>query len=164
MGQNKGFFPIFLDVRRKNAVFIGGGRIASRRVGVMSEFDAQISVVSPRISPELEALVQSGRIRWLAQEFAESVLDQADMVLICTDDVALNHEIWLQCRQRHILANNCSNHEECDFYFPGVVSRDETVIAVNAGGKAHKKAAALRKRLAELLEKDVWNESDPENG
>ena len=158
MKQDRGFFPLFLDVRRKNILFVGGGRIAERRIGVMSKFQCQIQVVSPEVTEEIQKLAEAGIVVWRKQPFEESCLDCADIVLICTDHPDLNHEIWGKCRERRILANNCSNHEECDFYFPGIVVKDEITVGVNAGGKAHKKAASLRKAIGALLEESVNEE------
>lgn len=146
-----GFFPIFWDIRNKNIIFIGGGKIASRRLSVMADFECSLTVIAPQITDSIRSLVQSGRVAWRQERF-EVLPAHADMVLICTDNQQLNHEIWLLCKQKGILVNNCSNHEECDFHFPGIVRRDELTVAVNAGGKAHKKAAGLRKDIAALLE------------
>lgn len=152
--EKRGFFPLFLDVREKNVVFFGGGKIAQRRVEAMSHFACQITVIAPEVTDSIRALADAGEIRCLPEKYEASMLENADMVLICTDDGALNHEIYTACRERGILANNCSNREECDFYFPGIAMKEETVVAVNAGGNAHKKAADLRRQIQQLLDEE----------
>lgn len=154
--MKSGFFPIFWDIRSKNIIMIGGGRITSRRLAAMADFDCRLTVIAPEISDTIQALVSSGRVAWQRGRF-EALPADADMVLICTNDEQLNHEIWLLCKQNNILVNNCSNHEECDFHFPGIVRREELTVAVNAGGSAHRKAAALRRDIAALLEKGEYD-------
>lgn len=151
------FFPMFRDIRNYHVIFIGGGRIAARRLSVMAEYDCRLTVIAPEITDTIRALVDEGRVAWQEGRF-DTLPDDADMVLICTNDEQLNHEIWLLCKENGILVNNCSNHEECDFYFPGIVRREALTVAVNAGGSAHKKAAALRKDIAALLEKGEYDE------
>lgn len=152
--EKRGFFPIFLDVREKNVVFFGGGRIAQRRIAAMCDYACRITVVAPAATETIRALAAEGQLRYIPDHYEEALLDGADLVLICTNDDAVNHEIFLACKRRGILVNNCSNREECDFYFPGIAAKDETVVAVNAGGQAHQKAADLRRQLQQLLDED----------
>lgn len=158
MNNKRGFFPIFIDIRDKHILFVGGGSIAERRIMALLEFSDDIELVAPEVTGGLRELADTGEICWRKQEYSEEFLEKADIVFICTDNYDLNHEIWSICKSRSILVNNCSNHSECDFYFPGVVTQDEIVVAVNAGGKAHKKAAKLRKAIADLIEEDKFDE------
>lgn len=149
--SKSGFFPIFLDVRDLKVIFFGGGNIASRRVGVLSSFDTNITVIAPNISDKLKALAETGEIRYIEDSFAEKYLEEADMVFACTNDGDLNHRIVTLCRDKGIMVNNCSNHDECDFYFPGVVQKDNVVVGVNAGGNAHSQARQIREKIEDFL-------------
>ena len=73
-------------------------------------------------------------------------------MLACTDDPQLNSEIFGVCRCLGILVNVCSDRRKCDFYFPGVVSRDHVVVGVTAGGEDHGKARRIREKIEKLLE------------
>ena len=45
------YYPVFLDVRGKRCVVVGGGEVALRKVRVLLERGADIKVVSPSICP-----------------------------------------------------------------------------------------------------------------
>ena len=50
--------------------------------------------------------------------------------------------------------NVCSDRRKCDFYFPGIVARDNVVIGVTAGGTDHRKAREVREKIERLLEEE----------
>lgn len=155
--NKKGFFPIFLDIRKRKMIFIGGGKIALRRIKTLLEFDTSIEVISPKLEDELLNLSDKGRIcavneTW--QAFDKSGISKDSIVFACTDDEAVNHDIFLYAKANEIPVNNCSNHDECDFYFPGIVNKDNVTIAVNAGGSAHKRARGIREKIEKLLESE----------
>ena len=147
-----GFFPIFLDIRNANIVFFGGGFIANRRVNVMSCFDTNLIVVAPEITENLQEMKEANEITHISDSFDEKYLVNANIVIACTDDNDLNHRIYECCRERGIMVNNCSNHDECDFYFPGVGQKDNVVVGINAGGHAHRQAKEIREKIEEILD------------
>ena len=57
-----------------------------------------------------------------------------------------------RARTAGALANNCSRKEDCDFYFPSIVRKDQTVIGINGGGQDHGKVRELRCRLERFLD------------
>ncbi len=50
-----GYIPIFLDVTGRECVVVGGGEVAARKAEALLEAGARVTVVSPRLSPPLEA-------------------------------------------------------------------------------------------------------------
>ena len=103
------FFPMFVDLSRRRALVVGGGRIAARRVNTLAQFCPDITVVAPAIHPGIAALVDGERVKALERAFAMDDLNGADLVLACTDDPALNADIARACRDRCILVNNASD-------------------------------------------------------
>ncbi len=146
------YFPIFFDLSGKKILFVGGGRIATRRILAMLSFDCEITVVAPAISEKLEQVIKAGEpIAWINRAFFDEDLKGCDIVCGCTDREALNHNIYQSCKDMGILVNNCSNKEECDFYFPAIVKNEDTVVAVNCGGRDHKKTKEVKEKIQKLL-------------
>ena len=145
------YFPLFVDLSGKDILFVGGGSIAARRIGVLQPFAEEITVVAPEADGSIIELTESGFVNWIMREFDEGDLEGRDIVFAATDDKELNAEIAAKCRERGILVNVSSDKELCDFYFPGIVRQGETVIGVNASGKDHKKARRVRERIEEIL-------------
>ena len=47
------FYPIYLDVKGKRCVIVGGGKVAYRKVCSLKDAGADVIVVSPDICPEM---------------------------------------------------------------------------------------------------------------
>ena len=146
------YFPMFVDMSEKNVLFIGGGRIALRRIISMYEFAGSITVVSPESEPEITKLANAGYITYLRKRFDETDLDGKDIVMINTGHQGTDIRIAGMCRRRHLTVNVASDMTLCDFYFPGIIKKDSIVIGVTASGEDHRKAAEITGKIKELLE------------
>lgn len=152
MKNETGYFPLFMDISDKKIVVIGGGNIAARRVKVLSQFCRNLTVVAPRIHPDLLTLEEKGQIRVIRREYEREDIYDAWMVLAATDQHKLNEEIYSVAKCLGALVNVASNREKCDFHFPGIVKKNHFVVGINASGMDHKGAARLKKRIEEAVE------------
>lgn len=152
--RSSSYFPVFIDLSERKIVVAGGGRIALRRIRTLLQFTEMVTLVSPEALPELEALAEEGRIVWIREAYRRELILDADMVLACTDNPAVNDEIYGVCRCLGIPVNVCSDRRKCDFYFPGVVKKENVVVGVTAGGTDHRKAREIRERIRELLDRE----------
>jgi len=147
-------FPMFFDISDKHAVFIGGGTIALRRIRTLIPFVEDITVYAPAFTPELERFAADGIVTLVERPYAVDELEGADLVFACTNDNELNDQICVDCKERHILVNVCSDRFKCDFHFPGVVVHENMVVGVSAGGKDHRRVKQLRARIERLMEEE----------
>ena len=147
----KKYFPLYLDLSDKDILFVGGGTIAARRIGVLQPFAERITVVAPEADGSILELTQSGEVSLIMREFEEEDLEDRDIVFAATDDKELNARIAAMCRAKGIPVNASSDKELCDFYFPGIVRQGNTIISVNASGEDHRKARKVRERIQEIL-------------
>ncbi|HIU76275.1 MAG TPA: bifunctional precorrin-2 dehydrogenase/sirohydrochlorin ferrochelatase [Candidatus Pelethocola excrementipullorum] len=151
MKNKLGYFPLFLDIRSKRILVVGAGNIALRRIKTLLQFAEEVEVASRDICPEIETLVKLQKIKVVGGAYEERMLDGIFLVLACTDDRELNSGICTAARARGILANNCSNQKECDFFFPSVVKQEELVIGINDCSANHKKVKETRRQIEQIL-------------
>ena len=145
------YFPLFVDISEKEILFVGGGKIAARRINALAPFTQRITIVAPEADGSILGLTEEGEVSWIMREFEDEDLEEKDLVFAATDDAELNEQIALMCRQKGILVNVSSDKELCDFYFPGIVRQGDTVIGITASGKDHAKAKRIRERIQEIL-------------
>ncbi|MDO4490985.1 MAG: bifunctional precorrin-2 dehydrogenase/sirohydrochlorin ferrochelatase [Lachnospiraceae bacterium] len=151
MKQNKKYFPVFIDISEKKIVVVGAGKIGSRRIRTLLDFNDHITVIAPEAQPEILELAQEGRINWIRQNYERELILDADMVLACTDDPELNSGIYSVCKCLGIQINVCSDKNKCDFYFPGVVHDENVVIGITASGADHHQAKEVREKIEKIL-------------
>jgi len=145
------FLPIFVNVRQKACVVVGGGAIALRKVNLLLRAGADVLVVSPELCPGLTQLYSNSAIRWLAQPFATECLESAMLVIAATDDEAVNRHVSTVAQARHIPVNVVDAPELCTFVLPSIIDRSPVVVAVSSGGAAPVLTRLLRARLETLI-------------
>jgi len=130
---------------------IGGGQVALRKVENLLEYEAEITVVSPRAENGIEMLAQQGVIIWHKRNFAENDLLNVFLVFIATDDNSVNQYIGQLCSREGILVNAVDDPPNCDFYVPSVIRRGSLVVAVSTEGKSPLYAQKLRRELEDTI-------------
>lgn len=150
--KTKNFFPMFIDLEDKKVVVVGGGRVATRRVRTLTQFTSNIYVIAPRITDEIDNMAIKGMIHLERRSVMRQDFSMAFMVIAATDDGRLNDEIYRVCKEQGIYVNVATDKSKCDFYFPGVMKRDEVVIGINASGVNHAGAKKVRMELEEFFE------------
>ena len=99
------YFPVFIDLSKKQVLVVGAGKIASRRVRTLSSFTGNITVVAPQISQEIRELAVQYPMTLDERSFLPEDLEQKDMVLAATDDDTLNRRIASLCKEKRIPGN-----------------------------------------------------------
>ncbi len=54
------FLPIFMDVRDRVCLIVGGGEVAARKVQMLLRAGAKVEVVAPELGSTMEDLQQQG--------------------------------------------------------------------------------------------------------
>ena len=141
------FFPIFLDLRARDCLVVGGGPVAARKAAMLLEAGAQVTLVAPGLSPALERRVAAGELHHEARAFADADLEGKVLVIAGTDDDGVNRHIAELARARNIPVNVVDQPELGSFIVPSVINRDPIQVAVSTGGASPVLARLLRARL-----------------
>jgi precorrin-2 dehydrogenase/sirohydrochlorin ferrochelatase len=141
------YLPIFLDVTGRECVVVGGGEVAARKVESLLEAGASVTVVSPRLSSKLEALVARGTVRHVARGYQHGDLRGSTLVYAATDDPKLHRELAAEARALGIPVNVADVPELCSFIAPAVVKRGALQIAISTSGASPAFASRIRRAL-----------------
>lgn len=151
-------FPLFIDLTEKKVVVYGAGVIASRRVETLLAFTSSLAVFAPEASERVQRAAEEGYLVWKREAYQEGTIPaDAFMVLAATNDAWVNTQIWKECREKHILVNVCSDRDLCDFQFPGIASKGDLVIGINAGGQDHRLAKTWTDKIKKEVTEDGFN-------
>jgi len=141
------YIPIFLDVTGRDCVVVGGGEVAARKVESLLEAGARVTVVSPRLSPPLEAIAARGLVTHIDRDYARGDLRGSVLVYAATDDPKLHRELVAEAHALGIPINVADVPELCTFISPAVVKRGDLQIAISTSGASPAFAARLRRAL-----------------
>ena len=141
------YYPIYLDVKDRKCLVVGGGAVGTRKVETLLECGAKVTVVSIDASEKLKKLSNSGLIRLKERAFQTDDLESVFLVVVATDDEDLNIKVHTAAERRRVLCNIADRPEACNFILPSIVSRGDLTIAISTSGKSPAFAKKLRKQL-----------------
>ena len=141
------YYPIYLRLENKRCLVVGGGEVAQRKVLTLLEYGAQVSVLSPCLSPKLRELAARGTIEWLERSYRAGDAEGFFLLIGATDDRRLHERLAAEAQKYGLLVNIVDVPELCNFIVPAVVRRGDLSIAVSTGGKSPALAKKIRRRL-----------------
>ncbi len=144
-------FPLFVDLKNKKCVVVGGGRVATRKTETLLQFCDNIVVVSPDISDKLAMLIQKGSITYIESTFYPEALENAFIAIAATSDKRVNESIHKLAVEKNCLVNVADAPDKCTFIFPSVVKRDELVIGISTSGGFPALSKAIREKIEGML-------------
>jgi len=141
------YYPVNLDLRERRCVVVGGGQVAERKTLSLLEAGADVTIVSPVLTPKLADLSASGKVLHAPALFHEAHLAGAYLVIAATNDLTVNRTVAQLCRKKGILVNVAAPPEESSFIVPSVVERGDLVIAVSTSGASPALSRSIRREL-----------------
>jgi uroporphyrin-III C-methyltransferase / precorrin-2 dehydrogenase / sirohydrochlorin ferrochelatase len=145
------YLPIFVDLRDRLVVVIGGGVVAHRKIDHLLKAHARVVVVAPELAPDLAVFRDLGRIEHRPLLFSPMQLDGALLVVAATDDEAVNDAVARAARERGILVNVVDDAARSVFIFPAIVDRSPLIVAVGTAGNSPSLARRVRTQIEALL-------------
>jgi precorrin-2 dehydrogenase/sirohydrochlorin ferrochelatase len=140
-------FPVNLRLAGKQAVIVGGGRVAARKCQALLDAGAAVRVVAPRLTRELSACVRAGAVTHVPRHFETADLDGAFLVFAATSDRNVNRAVAAEAAARGVLVNVADAPELCDFTVPASLRQGDLLVTVSTGGRSPALARAIRRQL-----------------
>jgi len=154
VGQEKRWFPMFVDLDGALAVVVGGGSVALRRVRTLLGFSCRVRIVAPSLVAELAALAQGypQRIEVLPCAYAgPDCLVGARLATAATDDRQANALVAKHCHDRGIPVSVADAPGESSYFFPAVVTTDKLVCGITSQGSDHAAVSSAAAQIRQLL-------------
>lgn len=149
-------YPIFIEAKGRRVLVIGGGNVGAEKVRGLLNAEADITVVSPELLPELREHRDAGRIHHIARPYVETDLDGGwEWIMVATDDGAVNAEVAAAAKRRSLWVNAADDPKYCDFILPAVVRKGKITLAASTSGTSPALARRLREELDDYLTEDM---------
>ena len=144
-------FPIALHGERISAVVIGGGPVGTRKALALVEAGAQVRVVSPLVTPELDAAERASELTIVRESYGVEHLGRSMLVVAATDSREANARIAVDAHAAGKLVNITDHADEGNFHTMAIHRSGDVTIAVSAGGVPGA-AARIRDAIAERFD------------
>lgn len=143
--------PIFMNIVNQHCVVIGGGDVATRKVMMLLKAQAAITLISPAVCHELQAMIDAGKIKHLNTTFIPDQLAGARLVIAATDDEVVNEAVSREAQAVNIPVNVVDAPALCTFTMGSIIDRSPIVIAVSSEGNAPVLARYVRAKIETML-------------
>ncbi len=145
------YFPAFLDLNQRRCLVVGGGEVALRKVRLLLNAGARITLQAQTVSDALHALVEKGDIDWVEQNWQEQSLKNFWLIIAATADPRVNGDIACAAEKEGRWCNVVDDAELSAFIVPAIVDRSPVTVAVSSAGRSPVLARVVKARIEKLL-------------
>lgn len=145
------FLPIFLNLRGRNCLVVGGSETAARKAELLLRAGAHVDVAAPDLHEGFERLPNVDHLSHVAEAFSPALLDGKDVVIVVESDEDRAKSVSDAARARNIPVNVADKPALCSFILPSIIDRSPIMVAVSSGGESPVLARMLRARLETLI-------------
>lgn len=146
--MNANLYPLFLNLRGRTCVVVGGNEVAEAKVRELLDAGARIRLIAPEVTNQLSAWAQQGSLHWKPKKYETDDLRDAFLVVSAADSET-NDGVFADAEERHIFCNAVDDIPHCSCYASAIVRRGSLQIAISTAGHSPALAQRLRKELQE---------------
>ena len=143
-------YPIFINIKDKPCLVVGGGEVAARKIRLQLLAGAKITVIAPQLGPTVTNEMQD-QIQYIQREFIETDIQGFRLITAATDDAKVNRRVSELAQAINVPVNIVDQPELCSFITPSIIDRDPVTIAISTGGGAPVLARMLRSKLEAFI-------------
>lgn len=153
-----------LDLAGRRVVVVGGGTVAQRRLPRLVSSGARVEVISPHVTPAVQAMADAGEIVWHQRRYADGDLNGAWYAVTCTQDHEVNERVAAEAEAQRVFCVRSDAGAKGSAVTPATGEHDGLLVGVLAGGQPRRSAAVRDGLLDALREGKVADEAEPHGG
>ncbi|MFI5830429.1 uroporphyrinogen-III C-methyltransferase [Streptomyces sp. NPDC051578] len=143
-------YPVGLRLAGRRVVVIGGGQVAQRRLPALIAAGADVLLVSPSATPSVDAMAETGEIRWERRRYEDGDLAGAWYALIATRDREANDRASAEAESNRVWCVRADDAEAATAWTPATGRVEGVTVAVLSGNDP-RRSAAVRDAVVEGL-------------
>ncbi len=145
------FLPVFLNIKNKACLVVGGGEVAARKATLLMQANADVLVAAPELNETLNLWVVEEKIKHLKTNFHPHHLENIALVIAATNDEEVNRQVSEAAQLRNIPVNVVDQPDLCTFIMPSIIDRSPLLIALSSSGQSPVLVRLLRAQLETMI-------------
>jgi len=145
------YLPISIRLGDEPVVLIGAGKVATRKARLLLQAGANLTVVAPHITAELEKMLADVGGIWQRTQYRETDLHGQKLAVAATPDKTVNEQVYRDALALNLPVNVVDAPDLCTFIFPSIVDRSPLTIAISSGGNSPVLARFLGRKIESML-------------
>ncbi|WP_369197419.1 uroporphyrinogen-III C-methyltransferase [Streptomyces djakartensis] len=149
-------YPVGLRLAGRRVVVLGGGQVAQRRLPALIAAGADIVLVSPEVTPSVQAMADAGELTWHRRRYEDGDLDGAWYALVATSDPEANTLASAEAEHRRIWCVRADDADAATAWTPASGHSESegvtvAVLTTDARERDPRHIAAIRDAVVEGL-------------
>ena len=147
-------YPVGLRLLGRRVVVLGGGQVVQRRLPALIAAGADVHLVSPEVTPSVEAMAALGEVTWLKRPYRPGDLEGARYALVATDDPEANARASAEAEEHRVWCVRSDDADAATAWTPATGHSEGVTVAVlttAAKGRDPRHTAAVRDAVVEGL-------------
>ncbi len=142
------YLPLFLDLRGRTVLLVGGGAEAGRKLALLLRAGARVRLVAVQIDPGVAEEARRGGAELHQRAFEAADVADAWLAIAATDDAAVNAAVAAAAGARGVFVNAVDDTASSSALMPSIVDRSPVLVAIGTGGAS----PTLARRVRTLVE------------
>src|SRR5207247_2641292 len=113
-------YPLFLNLRGRNCVVVGGNTMAEAKVRDLLQAGAKVKAIAAEVTDEIVAWALQELVHWEKRSYKTGDLCDAFLVVTAAGR-ATNAEVFAEAEERNTLCNAVDDIEHCNCFASSVV-------------------------------------------
>ena len=109
------YYPVFLNLRERPALVVGGGDVARWKIEGLLPTGARVTVVAPRVVEPIHRLVAEGVVALVARAYAAEDVRGFHLVVAATDDPDVDRSVSADVERAGVLVDVVDRAEISSF-------------------------------------------------
>lgn len=143
-----------LLLRGRPCLAVGAGPVGESKIVRLLECGANVRVVAPLATPQVQSWHAEGRLVWHARCFEEADLEGAMFVMTATGS-EVDDAVLAACERRQLLCNAADRPQACSVYLLAQVQEGPLTWAAGTSGLAPGLAGRLQREARAALPDDL---------
>ncbi|MDB3869333.1 siroheme synthase CysG [Candidatus Thioglobus sp.] len=145
------YLPIFIDIKQKPCLVVGGGDIAYRKMSLLLKANAQVTCVDQSACANVQALADQDKITLIKRNFEASDISSQALIISATNNTQVNAQVSQLAHSANIPVNVVDSPDLCSYIMPSIVDRSPIIIAISSAGKTPVLARLIRAKLESTI-------------
>lgn len=142
------YYPIFLDMKDRPVLVVGGGYVALQKIEVLLKSGAKIKVVTKEL---IAKEILDFNVPLEIREYKEEDILGVSVVVAATNNSKINSLIYSHSKKHNVLLNAVDDKENCDFILGAIANHGDITVTVSTGGHSPIMAKKIRDKIDLLL-------------
>ncbi|MFN2165207.1 MAG: NAD(P)-dependent oxidoreductase, partial [Anaerolineae bacterium] len=138
------YLPLFVDLRGRPVLLVGGGEIAERKLTLLLRAGARPDIVALSASDAVRELAAQHGLDLHLRAFDAADLQGKYLAVAATNDPEANASVFEAGQRLQVLVNSVDQPDASSAIFPAIVDRSPVQIAISTGGSSPTLARVIR--------------------